>query len=143
MVLIHFLIERHGLNKIMETQLFDFKNLIKSKSASINRKPDRNTRKLLLYLFTGTKGGYTRLKIIMHLEASPFNTNQLAQELKMDYKAIQHHMRVLEKNNLVTKVGENYGAIFHLSNFLEVNISSLGEIIEKLEQKMNSKKVYY
>lgn len=127
----------------MEAQLLDFKNLIKSKSESVNRKPDRTTRKLLLYLFTGTKGGYTRLKIIMHLEARPFNTNQLAQELKIDYKAVQHHMRVLEKNHLVTKVGEKYGAVFHLSNFLEINISSLGEIIDKLEQKMNSKKVYY
>jgi predicted transcriptional regulator len=125
----------------MEAQLLDFKNLVKSKS--VNQKPDRNTQKLLLYLFTGTKGGYTRLKIIMHLEARPFNTNQLAQVLNMDYKAIQHHMRVLEKNNLVTKVGKRYGAIFHLSNFLEVNISSLGEIIENLERKMNSKKVYY
>lgn len=127
----------------MESQLLDFKNLIKSKSESVNRQPDRTTRKLLLYLFTGTKGGYTRLKIIMHLEASPFNTHQLAQELKMDYKAIQHHMRVLEKNNLVTKVGEKYGAIFHLSNFLEANIFYLCEVIERLEQKMNSKKVYY
>jgi hypothetical protein len=52
-------------------------------------------------------------------------------------------MRVLEKNNLVTKVGEKYGSIFHLSNFLEANISCLAEIIERLEQKMNSKKVYY
>ncbi len=127
----------------MDAQLLDFKNLIKSKSESVNRKPDRNTRKLLLYLFTGTKGGHSRLKIIMHLEARPFNTHQLAQELKMDYKAVQHHMRVLEKNNLVTKVGQKYGAIFHLSNFLEANISSLGEVIEKLDQKMNSKKVYY
>jgi predicted transcriptional regulator len=127
----------------MESKLLDFKNLIKSKSVSVSRQPDRTTRKLLLYLFTGTKGGYTRLKIIMHLEANPFNTHQLAQELKMDYKAIQHHMRVLEKNNLVTKVGEKYGAIFHLSNFLEVNIFCLCEVIERLEQKMNSKKVYY
>lgn len=127
----------------MEAQLLDFKNLITAKSESINRKPDRTTRKLLLYLFTGTKGGHTRLKIIMYLEARPFNTHQLAQELKMDYKAVQHHMRVLEKNNLVTKVGEKYGAIFHLSNFLEANISCIGEVIEKLEQKINSKKVYY
>jgi hypothetical protein len=52
-------------------------------------------------------------------------------------------MRVLEKNNLVTKVGEKYGAIFHLSNFLEINIECLGEVIEKLERKMNTKKVYY
>ncbi len=128
---------------IMETQLSEFKDLVKSKSESVNRKPDRATRKLLLYLFTGTKGGYTRLKIIMNLETRPLNTHQLSKEMELDYKAIQHHMRVLEKNNLVTKVGEKYGAIFHLSNFLEINIECLTEVIEKLERKMNTKKVYY
>jgi len=128
---------------IMETQLSEFKDLVKSKSESVNRKPDRATRKLLLYLFTGTKGGYTRLKIIMNLETRPLNTHQLSKEMGLDYKAIQHHMRVLEKNNLVTKVGEKYGAIFHLSNFLEINIECLTEVIEKLERKMNTKKVYY
>ena len=128
---------------IMETQLSEFKDLVKSKSESVNRKPDRASRKLLLYLFTGTKGGYTRLKIIMNLETRPLNTHQLSKEMGLDYKAIQHHMRVLEKNNLVTKVGEKYGAIFHLSNFLEINIECLSEVIEKLERKMNTKKVYY
>ncbi len=127
----------------MEKQLLEFKNLVKSKSELGNRKLDRDTRKLLLYLFTGTKGGYTRLKIIMTLEAKPSNTHQLSLELGLDYKAVQHHMRVLEKNNLVTKVGVKYGAIFHLSNFLEINIGSLGEVIDKLDRKMNSKKVYY
>jgi DNA-binding transcriptional ArsR family regulator len=128
---------------IMETKLLEFKDLIRSKSETVNRKPDRATRKLLLYLFTGTKGGITRLKIIMSLEASPFNTHQLSKEIGLDYKAIQHHMKVLEKNNLVTKVGEKYGSIFHLSNFLEINIECLTEVIEKLERKMNTKKVYY
>ncbi|HSG74006.1 MAG TPA: winged helix-turn-helix domain-containing protein [Nitrosopumilaceae archaeon] len=128
---------------LIDTQLSEFKDLVRSKSESVSRKPDRATRKLLLYLFTGTKGGYTRLKIVMHLEARSFNTHQLSKEIGLDYKAIQHHMKVLEKNNLVTKVGEKYGAIFHLSNFLEINIACLGEVIEKLERKMNTKKVYY
>ena len=130
---------------MMEKQLIEFKELVKSKSEleSGSRKPDRDTRKLLLYLFTGTKGGYTRLKVIMNLEAKPSNTHQLSLVLGLDYKAVQHHMRVLEKNNLVTKVGEKYGAIFHLSNFLELNIGALGEVIDRLERKMNTKKVYY
>ena len=128
---------------MVDSQLSEFKDLVRSKSESLNRKPDRATRKLLLYLFTGTKGGYSRLKIIMNLEARPLNTHQLSKEIGLDYKAIQHHMKVLEKNNLVTKVGEKYGAIFHLSNFLEINISCLAEVIEKLERKMNTKKVYY
>ena len=127
---------------MMDAQILEFKDLVKSKSDSANRKPDRDSRKLLLYLFTGTKGGYTRLKIIMTLEATPSNTHQLSLELGLDYKALQHHMKVLEKNNLVNRVGEKYGAIFHLSTFLEINIRTLDEAIEKLDRKMNSKKVY-
>jgi len=125
------------------TQLTAFKEIVKAKSDPLDRKSDRQTRKLLLYLFTGTRGGYTRLRIIMLLIERPLNTNQLSKELGLDYKAIQHHMKILEKNNLVTKVGDKYGAIFHLSNFLEINIRALDEAIEKLERKMNSKKVYY
>ncbi len=128
---------------MITTQLVEFKKIVKERSEPIERKPDRQTRKLLLYLFTGTRGGFTRLRIIMLLIDRPFNTHQLSKEMGLDYKAIQHHMKVLEKNNLVTKVGEKYGAIFHLSNFLEINIRALDEAIEKLERKINYKKVYY
>jgi predicted transcriptional regulator len=78
----------------------------------------------------------------MHLLDQPYNTHQLSKELDLDYKAIQHHMKVLEKNNMVSKIGEKYGAIFHLSTFLEINIGALDEAIEKLDRKMNYKKVY-
>jgi len=128
---------------MITTQLVEFKKIVKERSEPIERKPDRQTRKLLLYLFTGTRGGFTRLRIIMLLIDRPFNTHQLSKEMGLDYKAIQHHMKVLEKNNLVTKVGEKYGAMFYLSNFLEINIRALDEAIEKLERKMNSKKVYF
>ena len=123
-------------------QLFEFKQIIKSRSDCVHHKPDKQTRKLLLYLFTSTRGGFSRLRIITLLLDRPYNTHQLAQELKMDYKAIQHHMQVLEKNNLVTKIGEKYGAIFHLSDFLEINIAALDEAIDKLDRKLNQKKVY-
>ncbi len=123
-------------------QLLEFKQLLNSRSEYEPRKIDKQTRKLLLYLFTSTRGGFTRLRIIILLLQKPLNTHQLAQELQLDYKAIQHHMQVLEKNNLVTKIGEKYGAIFHLSNFLEINISALDEAIDKLDRKLNHKKVY-
>lgn len=123
-------------------QLLEFKEIIRSKSESGQRKPDKETKKLLFYLFTSTRGGFTRLRIIMLLLENPLNTNQISQELGLDYKAVQHHMKVLEKNNMVQKIGDRYGAIYHLSNFLEVNISALDEAIEKLERKMNHKKVY-
>jgi len=126
----------------MTNQLLEFKEIIKSKQISEQRKPDKQTRTLLLYLFTSTRGGLTRLRIIIHLLEKPYNTHQLAQKLDLDYKAVQHHMRVLEKNNMVSKIGEKYGAIFHLSNFLEMNINALDEAIDKLDQKMNRKKIY-
>ncbi len=126
----------------MTNQLLEFKEIIRSRLVSTQRKPDKQTRKLLLYLFTSTRGGFTRLRIIMHLLDKPFNTHQLAKVLDLDYKAVQHHMKVLEKNNMVSKIGEKYGAIFHLSNFLEINIGALDEAIDKLDRKMNYKKVY-
>ncbi len=126
----------------MTNQLLEFKEIIRSRSVSGQRKPDKQTRNLLLYLFTSTRGGFTRLRIIMHLLDQPYNTHQLSKELDLDYKAIQHHMKVLEKNNMVSKIGEKYGAIFHLSTFLEININALDEAIEKLDRKMNYKKVY-
>ncbi|MCE9617276.1 MAG: winged helix-turn-helix transcriptional regulator [Nitrosarchaeum sp.] len=123
-------------------QLLEFKEILKSKSQSEQRKPDKQTSKLLFYLFTSTRGGFTRLRIIMLLLERSYNTHQLALELHLDYKAIQHHMKVLEKNNMILKIGEKYGAIFHLSTFLEVNIGALDMAIDKLDQKMNQKKVY-
>ena len=126
----------------MTNQLLEFKEIIRSRQESEQRKPDKQTRKLLFYLFTSTRGGFTRLRIIMSLLDKPYNTHQLSQELELDYKAIQHHMKVLEKNNMVSKIGEKYGAIFHLSNFLEMNISALDEAIDKLDRKMNHKKIY-
>ena len=126
----------------MANQLLEFKEIIRSKQTSNQRKPDKQTRKLLIYLFTSTRGGLTRLRIIIHLLDQPYNTHQLAQKLELDYKAVQHHMKVLEKNNMVSKIGDKYGAIFHLSNFLEINIGALDEAIDKLDRKMNHKKVY-
>ena len=123
-------------------QLLEFKEKIHARSDPTQRKPDRETKKLLFYLFTSTRGGYTRLRIIMMLLEKPLNTHQLSLDLSLDYKAVQHHMKVLEKNNIVTKIGEKYGAIYHLSNFLEINIRSLDEAIDKLDRKMNQKKVY-
>lgn len=126
---------------MITSQLLELKKFIEAKPPN-ERKPDRQTRKLLLYLFTSTRGGFTRLRIISLLLNQSYNTHQMSQALELDYKAVQHHMNVLEKNNLVSSSGEKYGATFRLSNFLEMNIRSLDEAIEKLERKMNSKKVY-
>jgi len=39
---------------------------------------------------------------------------------------------VLEKNNLITKMGEKYGIMYFISTFLEVNMETFDEIEGKL-----------
>ena len=96
---------------------------------------DPDAKRLLWFVFAGSRGGLNRLKIISKLKENPFNINQLANELGLDYKAIQHHIRVLEKNNLITKTGEkvwNYVTLFQL--FLKSIWSHLKKLREKLDK---------
>ena len=95
---------------------------------------DPNARRLLWYLFAGSKGGYNRIKIIDLLKERPYNINQLAEALGLDYKAIQHHIVVLEKNNLMSKMGEKYGILHFISNYLEANIEPFNEIRSKIKK---------
>jgi len=95
---------------------------------------DPYAKRLLWFVFAGSKGGLNRIRLISAIRKTPLNTNQLAKELGLDYKAIQHHLNVLDKNNLITKVGDKYGATFFISTFLEVNLETLDEIVMKLEK---------
>ena len=97
---------------------------------------DPDAKRLLWFIFAGSRGGLNRLRIIASLKEKPLNTNQLAKELGLDYKAIQHHIKVLEKNNLITKIGEKYGVTFFISTFLEVNM----ELFEEIETKLDKSK---
>lgn len=94
---------------------------------------DPNVKRLLWYLFAGSKGGENRCRIIDMLREQPRNANQLSESLKLDYKAVQHHMSVLEKNNLVTKEGEKYGIMYFISDFLEYNIEAYHEVKSKIK----------
>ncbi len=95
---------------------------------------DPDAKRLLWFVFAGSRGGLNRLKIISKLKNYPFNINQLAKEMSLDYKAIQHHIRVLEKNNMITKIGEKYAVTYFISTFLEVNMETFEEIEGKLDK---------
>ena len=92
---------------------------------------DPNAKRLLWFLFAGSRGGDNRMKIIDLLKERPYNINQLSESLGLDYKAIQHHILVLQKNNMITKVGEKYGALYFISNYLEANSEAFNEIKSK------------
>jgi DNA-binding transcriptional ArsR family regulator len=95
----------------------------------------RPLRYLLGWLIAGTRGGATRAKIIQILKDTPQNANQLATQLKMDYRTIRHHLDVLEKNKLITTVGEGYGITYFLSTAMEENYSLFEEILNRMWKK--------
>jgi len=95
---------------------------------------DPYAKRLLWFVFAGSRGGLNRLRIISELKKQPLNINQLAKELSLDYKAIQHHIKILDKNNLITKMGEKYGVTYFISTFLEVNMETFEEIEAKLDK---------
>jgi predicted transcriptional regulator len=89
-------------------------------------------RRLLWYLFAGSKGAQNRIRIIDILKERPSNINQLSDTLGLDYKGVLHHISVLEKNNLVTRAGERYGVLYFMSDYLEHNIETYNEIKSKI-----------
>ena len=95
----------------------------------------RPLKYLLGWLIAGTRGGPTRAKIIETLKETPQNANQLATLLKMDYRTIRHHLKVLEKNKIITTAGEGYGTTYFLSQVMEENYALFEEIMKKMWKK--------
>ena len=91
-------------------------------------------------LFVGSRGGTNRIRIMSVLRNRPRNRNQLATELGVDYKNIQHHIKVLEGNNLVKKIGNPYGVTYCVSALFENNEIVFDEIVDRLK---NLKPSYY
>jgi DNA-binding transcriptional ArsR family regulator len=100
----------------------------------------RPLKYLLGWLIAGSRGGVTRAKIIETLRENPQNANQLANSLEMDYRTIRHHLKVLQKNRLITSAGNGYGTTYFLSTELEENYGLFEEILNKLWKKQKREK---
>ena len=94
---------------------------------------EKYLKRLLWYLLGGTRGGPTRAEILNTLRERPLNANQLAETLKVDYKTIQHHLRVLEENGLAAPSEKGaYGALIFLTPKMEEALPFLEEIWSKI-----------
>ena len=105
----------------------------------IETKIHPQAKNLFWFLFVGTKGGNTRIRIINQLRNKPSNKNQLSLDLDIDYKGIEHHLHTLETSNLVTKIGEKYGATYFVSSLFEDGQEVFDEIIAKLAKTGGTK----
>jgi len=95
----------------------------------------RPLKYLLGWLIAGTRGGVTRAELLKTIHETPQNANQLAIALKVDYKTVRYHLEVLEKNRIVTSVGDKYGATYFLTQTMEDNYSVFEEILKKIWKK--------
>src|SRR5271157_4316379 len=93
---------------------------------------DPELRGLLWFLLGGTRGGENRARIISKIRDRPWNMNQLAKELGLQYKAIQHHVKVLQRSSIITASGEKYGVTYSLSPWMSAHMEIFDEICSKL-----------
>ena len=88
-------------------------------------------RQLLWWLIGGSRGGRNRLRIVRALHDRPRNTNQLSNDLDLNYKTVQHHLEVLEENTIVTTEGDTYGQMYFLSDRMTKNLDILEDVAEQ------------
>ncbi len=100
-------------------------------SKGIESENPQQIKMLLWSTFAGSKGCINRVKIVSQLKKTPLNTNQLSEQLGLDYKVIERHLEILEKHELVIKVGNRYGSTFFLSSLLESNLNLFDEVANK------------
>ena len=94
--------------------------------------PDPDIIRLLWFLLAGTRGDDNRIKILDLLLKYPLNINRISEQLQLDYKTVKHHIDILEKNNLITRMGDKYGILYFISNYMEKNIESYYDIKKKI-----------
>jgi len=103
------------------------------RARAIKVKSPLQTKMVFWGLFVGSRGATNRIRIMSTLRKMPSNRNQLATELDLDYKNIQHHLKVLEKNNLVRKFGNRYGVVYCVSTLFENSEFVFDEIVDRLQ----------
>jgi len=89
-------------------------------------------------LIVGSRGGVNRGKIIEAIKEEPLNANQLCTVLGVDYRTVRHHLDILEKNRLITSMGERYGKVYFISQELEQNFGDFEEIWNRIIKRLNS-----
>ncbi|MBA3045232.1 MAG: ArsR family transcriptional regulator [Euryarchaeota archaeon] len=89
-------------------------------------------KQTISHVLIGQKGGPKRIQIIELIKVRPYNINQLAEIMKLNYRTVKHHMETLLRNGFViSSKSSGYGEVFFLSPLLEDNFELFEDIIKK------------
>lgn len=92
----------------------------------------------LYWLLAGSKGGANRISILAEIGKKPANLNEISKRCGLSYKTAQHHVELMEKNGLISKVGNRYGQVYFQSERLKENPELLKKMI--ITQKQEGEK---
>ena len=95
----------------------------------------KQIKRMFWYVFAGMRGGPTRIRIVSLILERPYNMNQIGKDLGLDYKTVQHHIKVLLENRVINSEEKKYGTQYFPSVFLEQHINIFKEIKDKLKEK--------
>lgn len=91
-----------------------------------------NIKKSLHQVFLKRKGCRTTAKILDLLIERPYNGNQIAKIIEMDYKTIYYHLDILCKNKLVMAESDSYGSLYYPTEILLNNHEEYEKIKEMI-----------
>lgn len=90
---------------------------------------------VLWYVLAGARGGPNRIRILRALDERPWNANQLAAELELDYTTVRHHLDVLVNHDVVKNSSDDYGTMYTLTDRVKDDWPLVEEVIEKVEDE--------
>lgn len=86
------------------------------------------------YVLTGMRGGMNRIDILKLLLKDRLNANQIKEKLGIDYKTVQHHLRLLIKNKFIAVSGNKYGAFYHITEEFKIHKDEFNQILAKINK---------
>lgn len=89
----------------------------------------------LVDLLISREGGRTTMKILDEILENPKNANQLSKKLKLNYKTIIHHTKIMQEHEFIRKNKFNKTYYFHPTDKLIKNLDEYYFIKKELDKK--------
>ena len=90
----------------------------------------------------GTPDRPPRARVVELLGEEPMNAHRISERLKLDYKTVQYHLKLLEENQVIVASSPKaaYGAVYFLTPYVEKHLGVLRQMWPNLGKVTNKAK---